>query len=140
VTVPGDDVAALAGRAIAIAETATGTQALILAQQARNHRTVRLLTVSVLLDIALSLFCVGLAVNQHNVSGAIHQSQLNSCAIGNQFRKSQVQLWDHVIAVSAAPAGETAAGRAARLRRIAGVRAYVGRHFHPVDCSRLYGN
>ena len=131
------DVAALAARAISIAEETTKTQTEIVRQQAKSKRTIRLLAVSVLFDVTLSLFCVFLAVSQHNTTNAIHQSQLTACGIGNQARLGQITLWSHVIDVSAAPAHETPAARAARLARLAAFKAYIGRQFRPVNCARL---
>jgi hypothetical protein len=134
-----EDVASLAARAIALAERAAGTQEAIIVQQARNRRQIRLIAVSVAVDIVLSVTCVFLAVSQARVSHQIHVSQLTSCRIGDDFRAGQVRLWDHVIAVSKAPPGETAAAREARLAKLAAFRAYVRAEFRPVNCSRLYG-
>jgi hypothetical protein len=133
------EMAALATRAIKTAEEVSGTQASIVKQQARNKRTLRWLFASVAVDLALSIAMVTLAIAQAHVSAQIHQSQLNACAIGNDFRAGQVRLWDHVIAVSSAPRGETAAERKARLAKLTAFRSYVAAHFRPVDCRSLYG-
>lgn len=132
------EIAALAARAIAIAEEAGATQTRIVAQQARSRRTTRLLAVSVVLDVMLSLFALYLARAQYDVTHAIRGSQLASCTIGNHFRAGQVQLWDHVIAVSTAPPHESSAARAARLAKLAAFHAYVGHQFAPVNCTQLY--
>ena len=134
-----DDIGALAARAIAIAEKAASTQDAIVAQQRKSKRTVRLLAVSVILDIMLSVATITLAVNQQNVSRAIHDSQLAACAIGNETRAAQVQLWDHVIGISRPPPGETGAERKARLARLAALRAYVRNTFRQINCAALYG-
>jgi hypothetical protein len=140
------EMAALANRAIETAEKVSDTQASIVRQQARSRRTLRWLFASVAVDLALSVAMVSLAIAQAHVSAAqarvsaqIHQSQLNACAIGNDFRAGQVRLWDHVIAVSSAPPHETAAERKARLAKVARFRTYVAGHFRPVDCKSLYG-
>jgi hypothetical protein len=132
-------VAGLASRAIRIAEKAAETQQAIVRQQARSKRTLRWLFVSVAVDLALSAAMVTLGISQAHVSAQIHRSQLNACAIGNDFRAGQVRLWDHVLAVSQAPGGETAAERKARLAKLARFRAYVAAQFKPVDCAKLYG-
>jgi len=97
------------------------------------------LVASVILDVGLSVLTVRLYVGQAHVSDDIHASQLHACAIGNDFRAGQRQLWDHVIAVSTAPPGETAAQRQARLAKLAAFRLYIGRQFRPVKCKSLYG-
>ena len=133
------DVAALAARAIAIAEKAAETQKAIVAQQGRSKRNIRLIAVSVVLDVALSAGIGVLAVSQIHVSEQIHASQLQACGIGNDFRARQVRLWDHVLAISKAPPGETSAERAVRLAKLAAFRGYVAAQFRPVDCISLYG-
>ncbi len=132
-------MAALATRAIALAEKATETQKAIVRQQARSKRTLRWVLTGLALDLILSVSMVILAIDQAHVSAAIHQSQLNACGIGNDFRGGQIRLWDHVLAVSKAASHETAAERKARLAKLAAFRAYVRHQFRPVDCASLYG-
>ena len=140
------DVAALADRAIGIAEKAQETQGeivrtqrRIVAQQGRQRHFAYALAVSLVVDIALSVFLIRLDVGQVHVSQAIRRSQFAGCAIGNEFRAGQVRLWDHVIVVSAVPPHETAAQREKRLARLESFRAYVAAQFRPVNCARLYG-
>lgn len=133
--VAGGGIAALAERAITIAEEATKTQGEIVRQQGRLRRNGRILAVSLALDIVLSVVCLFLAVSQAGVSRSIHQSQLNACAIGNKFRATQAQVWEHVLAFSTAPPGETAAQRAKRQD----FQVYLNGKFHAVDCTALYG-
>ena len=96
------------------------------------------LALSVVLDVGLTVITGAVLIHEAHTSQAIHRSQLEACAIGNGFRAGQRQLWDHVIAVSAAPPGETRAEREARLARLAAFRVYIGRQFRPVNCGRLY--
>jgi hypothetical protein len=104
------------------------------------------LVASVILDVALSVLAVTVIVHQVHAARqlaatirAVHVSQLRSCAIGNSLRAGQVRLWDHLLALPAAPPqGETAAERAARLERVTAFRVYVHRQFAPVDCRSLY--
>lgn len=134
-----DDLAALAARAIAIAENAASTQADIVAQQGKLRRIVRALAASLAVDIVLSVVCLFLASSQAGVSHSIHQSQLAACAIGNKFRQTQTQVWEHVLAFSTAPPGETAAQRAKRLEVLQDFQSYLNGQFRPVDCTALYG-
>jgi hypothetical protein len=135
-----EDLAGLARRAISTSEQVAATQAQIVAQQARSKRTVRVLTVSVLLDIILSVACVLLAINQHHVTDDIRASQLAACQnIGNTLRAREVQLWEHAIRASIlVPPHETAGQRQARAQRAASFLAYVKLTFRQVDCARLY--
>jgi hypothetical protein len=130
-------VSALLERAVTIAGKATKTQEAIVAQQQRSKRTTRWLIVSVALDVALSIVTIALALGQVSASSAIHQSQLNGCAIGNELRAAQISLWEHVFALSA-PARETSAQRRQRLATEQTFRAYIRVQFAPVDCVKLY--
>lgn len=142
----GGDIAELAERAIALAEQTAGTQAEIVRQQAENTGTVATLrkvtiglAVSLAVDITLTVVVLFLTGHQADLTHAIHKSQLASCAIGNDFRARQAQVWEHVLAVSTPPANETPAERTARLAKVDAFRVYVARQFHPVDCTALYG-
>ena len=96
------------------------------------------LALSVVLDIGLTVITGAVLIHEAHTSQAIHRSQLEACGIGNGFRAGQRRLWDHVIAVSQAPPGETPAERRARLTKLAAFRAYIGRQFRPVNCKTLY--
>ncbi len=160
------DVAALAARAIGIAEETARTQAEISETQAAivakqdkiqavqgKLRVIgRWLVVLIPLDILVTV--LGLVVTFYlvNFSGQLHRaqaaqaaverqlhaSQLAGCAIGNKSRAAQIQLWDHVIAISSVPPRETPAQKTARLAKLAGFRAYVGQTFRQIDCAALY--
>lgn len=136
----------LAERAIALAEQTAATQATIvknqtaiLDAQAKAKKHARLLAVSLAVDMILTVGAFLLAGHQAGITDAIHQSQLQACAIGNDFRARQAQVLDHFIGQSTAPPGETPAQRTVRLARLADARAYVARAYHPVDCTALYG-
>ena len=109
-------------QAIDVAKAVSDTQEKIVARQAKDRRNNRILAASLLFDL---LITGGLALNGHQ-----------TCVQGNQFRAGQVRLWDHIIAVSKAPPGETAAARAARLATLAAFRSYIAGQFRPVDCAR----
>ena len=140
------DVAALAGRAIAIAEQTAETQrkivtaqTAIVTTQRRIRRFARWLAVSVAVDIVLSVSLIFVVGHQVSLTHSIHNSQLAACGIGNRFRVSEAQVWEHFIATSVAPPGETPAQRAARLARLADARTYIRAHYQPVNCTALYG-
>ncbi len=140
------DLAELATRAIAIAEQTAATQARIVRAQAAivvtQHKIKlfsRWLAGSLALDIALSVTLFFVVGHQVSLTHSIHESQLAACAIGNQFRRSQQQVWDHFIATSTVPPGETAQERALRLARLADARTYIAGHFQAVNCTALYG-
>jgi hypothetical protein len=140
VTAPGPDVAALAGRAIQIAEKAAATQKTIVetqekivSQQAHARSTSRKLVRVIVADVIISVLLLGLAVVQAREAQQFCQQR-------NAGRATQVQLWDHILAVEKAAPGETAAEREARLAKLAGFRVYVAKHFMPVSCGGILSN
>lgn len=74
---------------------------------------------------------------QGEVSSRASVTQL--CQLGNESRAQQLSLWQHIIAISAPPAGQTPAQRAQRQAVIGGFLAYVRQAFAPRDCNNLHG-
>lgn len=75
----------------------------------------------------------------HQNTEAIHASQLDACAIANTLRAREVKLWEHAIAASRPPPGQTPAQRRQRQQLTASFLVFVTRTFRPLDCQRLYG-
>lgn len=59
------------------------------------------------------------------------------CRAGNEARAQQVQLWAHLVTLSAAPPRETAEARARREHLAAGFLTYVRQVFAPKDCAAI---
>ena len=66
---------------------------------------------------------------------ASRASVVQLCQAGNESRAQQVTLWTHLVAISAAPARETAAARRQRQAVIAAFLRYVRKVFAPRDCA-----
>jgi hypothetical protein len=64
-------------------------------------------------------------------------SVVQLCQSGNDFRGQQVQLWTHIIEISAPPPAETPAQQRQRAALIASFRKYVQQVFAARDCGQL---
>jgi uncharacterized protein HemX len=125
------DVAALAARAIGIAQEATRTQSAIVAQQGKSRRNLRWLAVSVVLDVALSVALGALAFGQAHTSEAIHNSQVSACQQANVKRAQDVAVWNRLLRL---PPTATSAQKT----EIAELEKLVGVKDAPRDCAALY--
>ena len=74
---------------------------------------------------------------QGEIAGRATVTQL--CVTGNEFRGQQVQLWGHIIAISAPPPKETPAQHRARAALTAAFQAYVRKVFAARDCGNPPG-
>jgi len=97
----------------------------------RTRKMIIGLVLSLILDVTLTVVVSVIVAQQHS-------AQVAACRIGNQARTQQIQLWTHLVAISKAPPGETAAQRRAREETITGFLDYVKRSFAPRNCSRIY--
>ena len=61
------------------------------------------------------------------------------CETGNEFRAQQVQLWTHIIQISAPPPRETPAQHRTRVALLASFRQYLQKVFAARDCKRQAG-
>jgi hypothetical protein len=72
---------------------------------------------------------------RHATANRVSISQL--CQSGNESRAQQVQLWLHLVALSAPPPGETPAARAHREKVTREFLAYLRVVFAPRDCGAI---
>jgi hypothetical protein len=136
---PPGSLAALATRAITLAEDTNRVQGRIVDAQAKSRRTIKVLFVSVTFEVLFSIALCVLALVQFHTSQGIHASQLAACAIGNEFRVKETTVWDRVVQLSTGPPNETQAQRVKRLRELKQFQLFLSKQFHAVDCAALYG-
>lgn len=114
----------------------------------RNRRLIWLSIVSIALDLTLTIllvFAYGTARNSQveakdarNVAAVQHQSLLYACKLGNQSRAQQVQLWEHLAAISKPPPHLTERQLAKNRRQIGQLLAYIRADFRPRPCKAIY--
>jgi hypothetical protein len=132
------DHGALSDPVMSRLETLSGTLdnvAARLQSVAGRERVTRRLAVglvaSLILDVILTVVVTLLSLSAVREGATLHASQLAACAVGNQARAEQVQLWSYVIQLSA----QGPHGNQAELRQF---KAYIDRTFAPVACARVY--
>jgi hypothetical protein len=102
----------------------------------KNRRLIWLTVLSLVADVTLTVFLAVFAVQVHHAAA----SNRNLCLSSNAARTQNLQLWTHLIDLSAASPprpGETAAQRAAAEKELAGLKAYVGHVFAPRNCEHI---
>jgi hypothetical protein len=94
----------------------------------RNRQLGFALGGSFVLDIVLTVVVTILSIGALNQNATIHASQLTACAIGNQGRASQEQLWAYLFQLTGGV--HTPQQKAAM--------AFVDKTFAPVNCAEVY--
>jgi hypothetical protein len=133
---PGGEMlsAAVLARLEAMSDTLVKVAGRLETVAARERRTRRLtlgLVVSIVLDVTLTIVVSVLSANALSQGSTLHKSQLAACAIGNQTRRGDVELWGYVLKLSA----KSPDSNQAQLRMF---KAFVDKTFAPVDCAKLY--
>jgi hypothetical protein len=120
-------LAALAGQLDAIADRLQKV-----ADVARRTRRLTIaLAASFILDIALTIIVTFLTLSAIQQGDVIHQSQRAACAVGNEARLQQIQLWGYVIGLSQNRPGQDK-------QQLKQFQAYIDHTFAPVNCAKLY--
>lgn len=100
-----------------------------------NQRTWRFtlgLGASLILDLMLTVVVTVLSVAALHANAILHSSQLTACAIGNQTRAEQRQLWEHLLAEA------TVKTSGPSTQEEKDFLAYVNQTFAPVNCATVY--
>jgi hypothetical protein len=131
----GKSLAQVAEALAGVAESARETRALAVRLEAYSRRNRQLtvgLTISLVLDVALTTVVTLLSLSALNQGDALHTSQLAACSISNQTRVEQEQLWVYILQEASPP--KTAAERASAQKFL----AHVDATFAPVNCEAVY--
>lgn len=114
----------------------------LLESDRRNRRVIRMLAVSIGLDLLLS---VGLGLvawradHTAKAAASARTAARNQCLSGNESRRGQLVLWDFVLDLSAQTPTRELAPDDERKRReqTAEFRTFVENLFKPRDCNRI---
>jgi hypothetical protein len=97
----------------------------------RSRHLIWITIVSLALDILLTAALTVVAIQAHDTSGAVAQSNRNLCLSGNAARAQQVSLWDYILSLSQPSASP------AEQHRVAAFRAHLQQFFAPRDCTHI---
>lgn len=125
---PQDPIATAQGLTTAV--QALAGEVSQLRKYGRNNRRF------VVVDIALTVLLSGvgaLSVHAAQAADQAQAAQLALCKLGNESRAEQLQIWTHVIALSAAGKTQTAQQK----ETAAAFRVYLGQAVAPRDCARI---
>ena len=110
---------------------------------ARRDRRVRLilrvLAVSLVIDVTLTIVVTVSAVSTRDNSAAIHRSQIAACATANSQRDSERAIWDYVLNDLTRPSpGESDQQKARSKAAVAVIEAKVAATFADHNCAAVY--
>jgi hypothetical protein len=128
---PWARVEAVATQLNSVAEHLKVVSAAQVKDRASSRRTRHLavgLAVSLVLDVVLTVVVSVLTIVALNQSSTLHASQLAACAIGNQSKIEQQQLWGYLFQLSG---GVKSAAEKQFL-------TFVDKTFTPVNCAAVY--
>jgi hypothetical protein len=101
-------------------------------ENARNTRRLAVgLTVSLILDVLLTVTVTLLSLSALNQGTVLHQSQLTACSLTNQSRAEQRALWSYLFQ-------QDVRATAKERQREQQLLQYVDKTFAPENCSALY--
>lgn len=98
----------------------------------------RAVVVLFILSVLLAGGAYWLSVRAVQGEVASRASVVQLCQAGNDSRTQQEALWEHIVAISAAPPHQTPAQARRRQAVIAAFLAYVRQAFAPRDCTAKY--
>lgn len=108
----------------------TDRLAAVAGRERRTRQVAWALGVSFLLDIVLTVVVAFLTVSAVNQGSSVHQSQLATCAISNQTRADERELWSYLFQLSG--------GQEAKSPEAKKFLVFVDKTFAPLNCSALY--
>lgn len=106
----------------------------------QRGRQVKILAVSLVLDIILTFGLAAVSFQAHDLAiRADHsqQAQVESCKTGNEFRATEASLWAHVLELQPIVTNLTPEQQAQRDKTVADFRTYLTTVFAPRDCNTI---
>lgn len=109
----------------------------------RRGRQILLLTISLAIDIVLTAALAWLTFATREIATDVQNSKdtiVNNCKVGNEFRKIEAELWDHILSFQQVQTGLTPEEQARRDANIEHFRGYFETIFAPRDCNNIIEN
>jgi hypothetical protein len=106
----------------------------------RRRRQIFWLTISLMLDVLLTIGFGFLSVQTYNAATTAQHSQnaiVASCEAGNEFRVTEAALWNHILNLQPVITNLTPEQQAQRDKTVAEFREYLKTTFAPRDCSNI---
>jgi hypothetical protein len=97
----------------------------------RSRHLIWITIVSLVLDLVLTAALTVVAIQAHDTSSAVAQSDRNLCLSGNVARAQQISLWNYILSISHSPTTP------AQREQVAKFQAHLDQLFAPRDCSHI---
>lgn len=101
----------------------------------QNRTLIRWLTVSIVLELFLAIGFMFVLTQQQINSNTIKTNRnaiITSCNSGNEFRKDNLELWQHILAIP-----PTTPQTDEQIRTREEFTTFINNTFAPRDCSKL---
>lgn len=108
--------------------------AALLADAKKRRRQIRLLFISIILDILLTIGLTGLSLVTHQLASNAENAQdaiIHSCQVGNEARANNKQLWAYLLSLPT-PNPPTLEQQKVRQQ----FADFVDKTFAPRDCNK----
>lgn len=143
--VPQDPLAVAEGLQAALTVMAANLAGAVRASEERDAKLKRygrhnrlFIGVDVALTVVVSVALLW-AAGAAQTADQARQAGATSCQAGNDQRHTIAQVFDHIFASFQPPAADTAAQKAAALRKVKLLEAYYRGKFAPRNCEEIYG-
>lgn len=107
----------------------------------RRRRQIIALTISLVLDVFLTIGFAALSIQARDTAEAASKSQASiiaSCQAGNEFRLTEGALWNHLLSLPpVGPSNLTPEQQAQQDKLVADFKTYLKTTFAPRDCSNI---
>lgn len=106
----------------------------------RRRRQIIWLTISLVIDVMLTIGFGFLAVQARETSLATAKTQatlISSCQTGNEFRRTEAGLWEHILTIQPIMTNLTPEQQAQRDKTVADFQNYLKTTFAPRDCNNI---
>lgn len=111
-------------------DTVASKLATVAGRERRTRQLAWALAGSFVLDIVLTVVVAILTVSAIDQGSSVHKSQLATCAISNQTRADERQLWSYLFELSGPGASKNPQAKK--------FLVFVDKTFAPLNCSALY--
>lgn len=107
----------------------------------RRRRQIMFLGISLMLDVLLTIGFAYLSIQARDTAIEVQNSKdtlIANCQVGNEFRKTEADLWNHILEIQPANQSSlTPEQEAKRQKTIADFREYLKTTFAPRDCNNI---
>lgn len=106
----------------------------------KQRKQILVLTISLMLDVLLTIGFGFLSVQTFTNTQATQNNSdvlVAGCESGNDFRKTEAALWNHILSIEPVRSDYTPEQQIARDKTVAEFRKYLETTFAPRDCTKI---